>query len=190
MKSYLQIALIAVLALLPSSMLSAAPISDSLQQAVDKVVATPDEGSALFTALVSAIQAEVDTQGFSSVADIADQIMRCATDENTAALLAKAVSRAIISKAKATPDVDVSSVAFAIGAGVSSGVSAAFKDVAVEAAADAATAVPTPSDPTLGDDVRAGASSKGEIPGIEPPLGDAGFTPAADISTGTGVSGD
>lgn len=187
MKSYLKIALVALIALLPAAMLSAEKISSGLQAAVDTVVSAPTD-AASFNALVAAIENEVVTQGFSNVADISEQVMKCATNKETAEVLAKALAKAIIAKAKATTGVDVNSVAFAIGAGISNGVSAAFKDDAVEAAAGEAAAIQS-ADEKLDDEIRSGASTKGTVPGIEPPEGDAGETPASDISTGTGVSG-
>ena len=184
MKSYLKVALIAILAVLPLSSMSAATVSQSVSDSAKQVIANPTD-TALVDSLVAALKSEFTAQGIANVADIATQVMSFADDEASAKALAEALVKAAFAVAK-TQNWDLETVATALGEGIQAGTNAGFAVAAVEAAAAQAAIEGGSQD--FADALTQGAQAYKELPEIIVPSGDAGETPASDISTGTGVN--
>jgi hypothetical protein len=182
MKKSIKVAIVAIMAIMPCSFVSAAQISSATLASVTPVVTAPANSQAL-TDLIAALKAEIKAQGLDNVASIASQVLAKANSNESAAVLAEAVTTAAFQVAKELQE-DLLVVAADIGEGIAAGTSPDYLKSATDAAAATATTV---ADKEASDALVAAARGNGEQPTLTP-SGDAGVTPSTDISTGTGVA--
>ena len=173
MKSYLKIALIAALAMLPSSF-SFAAVSAAVSDGATQLVSQP-ANTQVSSALVAALVAEIKSQGLGNVSAIAQEVISKATnDENAAALAAAIATAAMI--AGQDLNADLTAIASDVQSGITAGTT--FSDAALSAANDAMVA-------QGGEGVLPG--SGGDTVDVPVAGGDADITPSVDVSNGTGV---
>jgi hypothetical protein len=185
MKKSIKVALVALLAILPFSYVSAAPISDTVKTSISAVVSSNSStADASMADLIAALKAEIKVQGIDGVKSITAQVMANAKDSNSAKLLAKAMSTAALMVAKELEE-DLSSVAGDVASGISEGTPSDLKADAIASAADAAGEVGGPS---VAEVITTEGATVAETPEVVTPSGDAGDTPSVDLSADTGVS--
>jgi|GEM_PF-4089795 len=166
MKSYLKVALVATMALMPCTFASAALSGDVESAITTASTHMTDEAQAQ---LIAALASEMKSQGLDQVSAIAQEVMASATSEDIATALAEALTAAAIQVA-ADLNVNAADLVASVISGISNSTSA-FNDTAITASRALSSDFDAPSF-------------------IDEAGGDASLTPAVDASASTGVGGN
>ena len=183
MKKSITAAVVALFAILPFSYVAAAPISGTVKDSIAAVVSVDKPTPESLDSLIAALTAEVKVQGLDNVKTIAAQVMANAKSPESAKALAKAMSTAALMVAKQFEE-DLNGVASDLASGILEGTPAEFQsDAIAEAVADASEI----GGAEVADSITEVVQDQ-EAPEVVAPSGDAGETPAVDLSSDTGVS--
>lgn len=163
MKSYLKIALAALVAVMPLTATYALDLPANVQSLADAALADPTNEAAL-EELKEALEALIEAEGIGSVREIAEALLSEAGSSAQAAVLSEAITYAAVSVAVRTPGANLNTVVAEASQGAVAG-AGQYRAAVTQGATAGADAAAT--DANLSPQVRAGLQSAiaGQIQG-------------------------